>query len=137
VPVSLPSGRIFYRNHLARKRQVGEGVSPTLDAIQNVAVFDVDVEHTLALVVFQFEVSEADRLAYMYYLGEGVTQNHAEAVKWHRRAADQGLAVAQDSLRSMYEHGDGAPQDYAEALRWYRLAVDQGIVFAQYNLGAV
>ena len=33
----------------------------------------------------------------MYAKGEGVPQNHAEAVKWFRRAADQGNAEAQEN----------------------------------------
>jgi TPR repeat protein len=36
-----------------------------------------------------------------------VTQDHAEAARWYRKAADQGLAAAQISLGIMYEHGQG------------------------------
>ena len=51
----------------------------------------------------------------MYYKGQGVTQDYAEAATWHRRAADQG---AQVSLRDMYYKGQGVTQDYAEAATW-------------------
>ncbi len=37
-------------------------------------------------------------LGVMYDNGEGVPQDHAEAVRWYRLAADQGLALAQFSL---------------------------------------
>src|SRR6266478_5119447 len=40
-------------------------------------------------------------LGALYQLGEIVPQDHAEAVKWFRRAADQGLAVAQFALGGM------------------------------------
>ncbi|UZF93029.1 tetratricopeptide repeat protein [Bosea sp. NBC_00550] len=74
-------------------------------------------------------------LGFMYSNGQGVPQNHAEALKWYRLAADQGNAEAQLMLGAMYRNGDGVPQDYAEALKWHRLAADQGNAEAQYFLG--
>jgi TPR repeat protein len=38
----------------------------------------------------------------MYREGEGVPQNYAEALKWFRKAADQGNANAQFKLGIMY-----------------------------------
>ncbi len=38
-PVSLPNGRIPFRESPCPGRQVGEGVSPTLDAVRNLAGF--------------------------------------------------------------------------------------------------
>lgn len=61
----------------------------------------------------------------------------AEAVRWYRLAADQGLAVAQTNLGIMYDKGAGVPEDEAEAARWFRLAADQGDADAQYNLGVM
>ena len=52
--------------------------------------------------------------------------DYAEAVKWYRKAAEQGHARAQYSLGFMYYNGRGVPQDYAEAMKWYRKAADQG-----------
>ena len=73
----------------------------------------------------------------MYQSGQGVTQDHAEAVRWYRKAADQGYAVAQNNLGVMYGSGLGVRQDHAEAARWYRKAADQGYVNAQNNLGVM
>ena len=67
--------------------------------------------------------------------GKGVQQNDAEAVKWYRRAADQGHAEAQYNLGVMYDDGQGVQQDYAEAVKWYRRAAEQGHAKAQFNLG--
>jgi TPR repeat protein len=39
-----------------------------------------------------------NNLGVMYYGGEGVPQDYAEAVKWYRKAADQGYAPAQAGL---------------------------------------
>lgn len=38
----------------------------------------------------------------MYDNGRGVQRNYAEAVRWHRRAADQGDAFAQRNRGVMY-----------------------------------
>jgi TPR repeat protein len=63
--------------------------------------------------------------------------DYAKALRWYRKAADQGDAKAQGGLGTMYAKGRGAPRDYAEALRWYRKAADQGDATAQGNLGTM
>jgi TPR repeat protein len=74
-------------------------------------------------------------LGAMYYIGEGVAKNYAEAVKWFRKAAGQGDASAQTSLALMYDNGEGVARNDAEAVKWYRRAADQGDAGAQLNLG--
>ncbi len=74
-------------------------------------------------------------LGYMYYIGEGVPQSYAEAVKWYRKAAAQGDADAQYNLAVAYAFGEGTGQDYEEAVLWYRRAAEQGHAIAQYSLG--
>ena len=64
-----------------------------------------------------------------------VQQDHADAVKWYRKLAEQGDAVAQFFIGKMCENGQGVRQDYAEAVKWYRKAADQGDAFAQTSLG--
>jgi len=84
------------------------------------------------------EVTEPEAnldLGLAYYKGQGVTQDFGEAVKWFRKAADQGHAPAQSNLGVAYDKGEGVPQDYAAAVSWYRRAADQGEAGAQYNLG--
>ena len=64
-------------------------------------------------------------------------QDYNEAVKWYRKAAEQGHARAQNNLSWMYAHGEGVPQDYAEAVKWSRKAADQGHPGAQNRLGVM
>jgi TPR repeat protein len=71
----------------------------------------------------------------MHIDGRGVPQNHTEAVRWLRLAADQGDAEAQSNLGNMYLKGTGIKQSVAEAMRWYRRAADQGLAVAQFNVG--
>jgi TPR repeat protein len=67
--------------------------------------------------------------------GQGVAQDHAEALRWLRRAADQGYAAAQANIGCMCENGLGVKKDFTEALRWYCLAADQHLALAQVNIG--
>ena len=53
----------------------------------------------------------------------------------HKKAAEQGLAWAQEQLGNMYFDGEGADQDYAEAAKWLRKAAEQGHTEAQLLLG--
>ena len=68
-------------------------------------------------------------------LGKASTEDDKEAVRWYRKAAEQGHKQAQDSLGTMYQNGDGVEKNYAEAMSWYRKAAEQGYANAQNNLG--
>ncbi len=74
-------------------------------------------------------------LALRYYRGRGETRDYKEAVKWFRRAADQGDVAAPFYLGIMSAEGEGVPQNHAEAARWFRLAAERGNPEAQFNLG--
>jgi len=56
-------------------------------------------------------------LGLMYQSGQGAKQDYAAAMKWYRKAAEQGNAYAQQ--------------------KWYRKAAEQGDDFAQFLLGAM
>jgi len=73
----------------------------------------------------------------MYNLGVGVEQDYREALKWYRKAADQGYAKAQRNLANMYHTGHGVPQDIAEGLKWFRRAAKQEDTQAQNQLGTI
>ena len=76
-------------------------------------------------------------LGNMYYFGTGVAKDYNEAVKWYRKAAEQGLAQAQNNLGFMYNKGYGVAKDYNEAFKWWRKAAEQGDAKAQCNLGVM
>ncbi|MGA2260486.1 MAG: sel1 repeat family protein, partial [Acidobacteriota bacterium] len=48
-----------------------------------------------------------------------------------RKAAAQGLGMAQHNLGFAYQNGKGVPLDFKEAEKWYRKAADNGCVPAQ------
>src|ERR1051326_5820390 len=70
-----------------------------------------------------------------WYKNGNLQTNKAEAVRWYRRAAEQGHAVAQYELGFCYESGQGVTKDEVEAVRWYRKAAEQGHAAAQNNVG--
>jgi TPR repeat protein len=75
-------------------------------------------------------------LAKKYFDGRrGIPQDYNEAAKWFTKAAQQGLADAQNNLGTIYSDGQGVLQDYNEAVKWYTKASQQGHSKAQYNLG--
>ena len=53
-------------------------------------------------------------------------ENDAEAVKWFRKAADQGFAKAQFNLGAAYYNGDGVPENHVRAHVWLSMAKTQG-----------
>ena len=64
-------------------------------------------------------------------------KNYPEAMRWWRKAAEQGLAEAQFNLGHRYREGRGVKQDDREAVRWYRKAAEQGYANAQALLGVM
>src|SRR5262249_49188828 len=51
-----------------------------------------------------------------------VAQDYQEALKWYRKAAEQGLPQAQCNMGLMYYFGQGVAQDYVRAHMWYTVA---------------
>jgi TPR repeat protein len=64
-----------------------------------------------------------------------VTKDAVEAVKWYRKAAEQGDTDAQFRIGVSYYDGEGVAKDAVEAVKWYRKAAEQGLADAQTNLG--
>jgi len=79
-----------------------------------------------------------NKLAEMYAFGRGgVVYDNVEAVKWYRKAAEQGLAEAAYMVGVMYREGNGVGEDDAQAVLWFRKAAEQGYASAQSDLGVM
>jgi uncharacterized protein len=74
-------------------------------------------------------------LGFMHAQGWGMPRNPAEGLIWYRKAADQGLPVAQHFLGLAYANGEGVQRDDREAARWFSRSAAQGFSQAQYMLG--
>jgi localization factor PodJL len=72
---------------------------------------------------------------YGYAVALKAKGDKAQAVEFMRKAAGQGLAIAQGKLGEWYEHGEGLQIDETEAAKWYQRAAEGGYVQAMHNLG--
>ena len=61
--------------------------------------------------------------------------DYAEAVRWFRKAAEQGDADGEYYVGSAYDSGKGVPEDKVQAVKWYHKAAEKGVAIAQYMLG--
>ncbi len=78
-------------------------------------------------------------LGNLYYHGSGVERDRHEAVRWYRKAAEQGDGAAAVKIGIQYQMGYdsiGGAQDLLQAAEWYRKAADCGVGEAQWKLGA-
>lgn len=62
----------------------------------------------------------------MYDGSHAVRQDHAEAARWFRLAAERGHAIAQANLVRQFYMGQGVPEDYVRSYAWFALAAAQG-----------
>lgn len=136
----------------SRSVSIGRGILPALAVFSALTLpFAASAEpreylylntvHAHAITVMskaqRGDASAEFELALMYDRGQVVAENHKEAVKWMRLAAEQDYAPAQVFLGFMYASGKGVLQDFGEALRLLNLAADQGNTTAQFYLGGV
>ncbi len=61
--------------------------------------------------------------------------DYAEAVRWFRKAAEQGDPDGEYYVGTAYDSGKGVPEDKVQAVKWYRKAAEKGVAIAQYMLG--
>ena len=85
----------------------------------------------------QGDVEDQLDLAEMYYEGRGLKKDHAEALKWYRKAAEKRDALAQYWIGRLYSRGEGVAKDARAAANWFRQSADQNLAMAQYELGVM
>jgi hypothetical protein len=73
----------------------------------------------------------------MYYNGDGVPRNEAEAIRWYRKAAEQGDATAQSLVGHCYDTGAGVAKNPSEAIKWYRKAAYQNDHLSQWSVSSM
>lgn len=66
------------------------------------------------------------QLGNVYYLGDGVRRDYAQAKFWFRKGAEQGDPNSQFMLGGLYHFGQGVQQDNAQAFAWVMEAAKQG-----------
>ena len=76
----------------------------------------------------------ADHAGQSLQTGSGRAQSDVQAVKWYRKAAEQGFSSGQIELAEAYRLGLGVKKDEGQAAKWYRKAGEQGDRYAKYSL---
>lgn len=97
-----------------RRSEPGNITAPTCE-------LDPDVQFALGVVCAADKESARD---------------YEQAVRWYRKAAEQGHALAQFNLGIMLSSGQGMSPDTTAALNWTRLSAEGGDAGAQYKLGS-
>jgi TPR repeat protein len=69
-------------------------------------------------------------LGLMYADGRGIAKDEEEAVRWYRRAAEDGNAGAMHNFGFMYRNGRGVSRDMQNAAVWVFKALRAGNEFS-------
>lgn len=67
----------------------------------------------------------------------GAPKNLVEALKWYRKAAENGHAQAQYVMGKFYYTGESLPKDQVEAFKWWRKAAENGHARSAFNVGVM
>lgn len=67
-----------------------------------------------------------NQYGYMFYNGEGGTQDRPTAALWFRKAAERGVVDGQFNLAQLYQTGKGVPLNPSEAYKWMKIAANNG-----------
>jgi TPR repeat protein len=135
----------FYRESLAiRLKLLGSEHPDTAQALDSLgtALLDqgkLDEARSLYLEAADgtntAAVTVQDNLGWRYQNGLGFEKDFSEALKWYRKAAEQGNSFGQMHLGWMYEMGLGVEKNYARAVELYRDSAKQGDPWGQMHLG--
>ena len=82
-------------------------------------------------------VASQNKLADIYFFGQGAPKNYQLAKHWYLKAAQAGYAQSENNLGFMYHEGIGGDKNYLEAAKWYKKAANQGNYFSQFNLASL
>lgn len=90
---------------------------------------------TIKAMASKGDADAQNKIGFCYNFGiAGFTQCFEEAVRWFKKAANQGWAKSQSNLGVCYLNGTGVEQDSRIAVEWFSKAAEQGHAFAQFKL---
>ncbi|MEW8223890.1 MAG: tetratricopeptide repeat protein [Candidatus Thiodiazotropha taylori] len=98
-----------------------------LGYVFDIAEENLQAQHYYQLAAEQGEAEGAYGLGTLYATGQGVTQNHEQAVKWYQQAAEAGHLMAIDALVTAYlDGGLSLSKDRRKAILLLERAVELG-----------
>ena len=77
------------------------------------------------------------RLGYAYTHAQGgLAKDHAAALKWYKKAAEQGHAISMNNIGTLFAiGGHGVTQNVATAAEWFRMSAEAGFGAGQQRSG--
>lgn len=92
---------------------------------------DIDPASAIESCRQAVRLNPTPRLQFQYGRSLEKAEQYGEALKWYRKAAEQGHVRAQTNLGVMYAEGRGATKNDEEAAKWYSKARAQRIYATQ------
>ena len=95
-------------------------------------ILDQSEENKKAVIWFRKAAEQGNMdgqygLGIMYAKGDGVEKTFFLAIRWIKKAADQGHLLAMRTYATALENGElGVSKDEDETIRWLKKAADQG-----------
>ena len=80
---------------------------------------------TMQLIHGTYILYDEVLVIYAHYVW-GMSKDYGEAIKWYRKAADNGNTDGMMKIADLYYDGNGVSQDYGKDMEWYQRAVDNG-----------
>jgi hypothetical protein len=121
--------------------QQGRQALSEAGAAADPAHLDVAVRHFTKAAARGNPVAQT-YLGYLYFMGQGVSQNDRMAAAWYHKAAERGFLDAQLRLGLMLKAGRdlkfperNLARDQAQSLAWLRRAAGQGNLLAFNEIG--
>jgi TPR repeat protein len=68
---------------------------------------------------------------------DGIPSDKVEALRWYRKAAENGYGPAQIVMGDFCSFGDGVPMDFKQSLAWYRRAQARNTPNAKERIGGL
>ena len=72
------------------------------------------------------EPEDLNNIGHCFDIGDGVERFPSEAVRYYKKAAERGCAIAQFNMGVCYEQGSGVAKNLNTAKKWYQKAAAQG-----------
>jgi len=129
IPVTQVDEALFWQHADKIEKKALSALRRTIAYVKNMR----GVKDVMVVAAVNTKIDQATDM-YEKALSYAKENNYTEEIKWYRKAADLGFALAQNNLGVMYADGKGVAQDYKEAIKWFRMAANQGDDNAQINL---
>ncbi|MBF0340704.1 MAG: SEL1-like repeat protein [Magnetococcales bacterium] len=101
-----------------KAQKLGKPTVPILDK-------DISVPSVYRKAAYGDAVSQLI-VGILYAEGRVVQQSYADAARWYRKSADQGIITAQYLLGELYYYGEGVTRSLIQAYLWMYISVSSG-----------